>query len=538
MGENVIPGRVKNKTATDVEWSQRNPLLLDGEFAVIKLPDGRRRIKVGDGIRNYNALPFFDESAGSYQGIATPTMVPNTSNGKVWYFGGPGVYQNFYDSGNNQISVNSELAVLSFQNGSWTKLELGGNTTYQETRLRVKTGGTPGVDCDYTTITAALTFAQTRAYYGNRHIVEVMPGTYVEAGQSSNGLRVPDYTDIVGRGPGEVIIRNVAAASAAAEEANSTILLLGNNKLKNLRIEGYRNRAALDSAPSLPFTAKRVIENCKFAHFGGQSTANEAMHVETLVSIYQNITTSFYNCQFLNRQVYIANQFALSTRNNAGQSTVIFDNCRMLRMRIEDALQYSDDKLQLVNSQIQILSIAAYLNIYTANPGNPTANRGLQPPLLKIVTSGNQIGSVVVDGDYTTISGGALPLFDDYNYLAYNNSVGAITQGYAVMRLASIPLQNTLSSNVLADVVAPYNGNGVFAGFAQANIAAGANGYVVRAKTNAIITAAFSNAGGSVVMGDSLELNASGQVRKRATGDRVGYALSADSGGLVVMLMV
>lgn len=48
---------------TPARWESFNPVLLDGEVAIVVESDGNVRMKVGDGQKTYNQLPFLHEYA-------------------------------------------------------------------------------------------------------------------------------------------------------------------------------------------------------------------------------------------------------------------------------------------------------------------------------------------------------------------------------------------------------------------------------------------------------------------------------------------
>ena len=50
--------RIQLRRGTASEWSSENPVLLEGEVA-IELDNSRNRIKIGDGVTPWNALPYF-----------------------------------------------------------------------------------------------------------------------------------------------------------------------------------------------------------------------------------------------------------------------------------------------------------------------------------------------------------------------------------------------------------------------------------------------------------------------------------------------
>lgn len=66
------------KRGTTAEWESRNTLLYDGEPGIEELVDGSFSLKFGDGITNWNDLPYFIDSGGvagppGPQGPAGPT---------------------------------------------------------------------------------------------------------------------------------------------------------------------------------------------------------------------------------------------------------------------------------------------------------------------------------------------------------------------------------------------------------------------------------------------------------------------------------
>ena len=39
-------------------WEQNNPVILDGEIIFVDMPDGKRFMKIGNGVSTYNELPL------------------------------------------------------------------------------------------------------------------------------------------------------------------------------------------------------------------------------------------------------------------------------------------------------------------------------------------------------------------------------------------------------------------------------------------------------------------------------------------------
>jgi hypothetical protein len=53
---------VQHYIGTTAEWMAANPLLYDAVWAIEVEPSGRRLLKIGDGERRWQALPYFDAS--------------------------------------------------------------------------------------------------------------------------------------------------------------------------------------------------------------------------------------------------------------------------------------------------------------------------------------------------------------------------------------------------------------------------------------------------------------------------------------------
>ena len=53
--------RISLKKDTSSNWTQNNPVLLDGEMIIVTTNAGDVRMKIGDGTSTYTQLPFTDE---------------------------------------------------------------------------------------------------------------------------------------------------------------------------------------------------------------------------------------------------------------------------------------------------------------------------------------------------------------------------------------------------------------------------------------------------------------------------------------------
>lgn len=59
MSQNIQTVRIQSKCDTRANWEKENPLLLKGEVGYETDPDGKQ--KIGDGIKHWNDLPYYDQ---------------------------------------------------------------------------------------------------------------------------------------------------------------------------------------------------------------------------------------------------------------------------------------------------------------------------------------------------------------------------------------------------------------------------------------------------------------------------------------------
>ena len=57
-----INARIALKRDTSANWTNYNPVLLNGELILVDTAEGQLRAKIGDGIKTYTQLPFTDEA--------------------------------------------------------------------------------------------------------------------------------------------------------------------------------------------------------------------------------------------------------------------------------------------------------------------------------------------------------------------------------------------------------------------------------------------------------------------------------------------
>lgn len=65
----TIQATVKNRTDTAANWTQKNPVLAEGEIIVVQTSAGETRLKIGDGAKTFTQLPYTDEQI--YNNVVT-----------------------------------------------------------------------------------------------------------------------------------------------------------------------------------------------------------------------------------------------------------------------------------------------------------------------------------------------------------------------------------------------------------------------------------------------------------------------------------
>ena len=62
MATTTLNARIKFKKDTASNWTNKNPVLLDGERILVVTSAGEIRTKTGDGTKKFTALPYDDEA--------------------------------------------------------------------------------------------------------------------------------------------------------------------------------------------------------------------------------------------------------------------------------------------------------------------------------------------------------------------------------------------------------------------------------------------------------------------------------------------
>lgn len=60
--DKILNVRMRQRRDTQENWEKNNPILLNGEIALVDTVSGELRMKIGDGANRYSVLPFNDDA--------------------------------------------------------------------------------------------------------------------------------------------------------------------------------------------------------------------------------------------------------------------------------------------------------------------------------------------------------------------------------------------------------------------------------------------------------------------------------------------
>lgn len=139
--------RVQSKRDTSANWTQNNPVLLDGEVIVVDTNSGDVRFKVGNGTSTYTQLPFQDEAI--YSELNTKLTTPTGNQGQFLGFTANNVI-GAVDAPTSTSPFNTSYnGTLASGSGNWTS---SGGQYYQQFNLpEITSTQTPIVFPQWTT---------------------------------------------------------------------------------------------------------------------------------------------------------------------------------------------------------------------------------------------------------------------------------------------------------------------------------------------------------------------------------------------------
>lgn len=139
--------RVQSKRDTSANWTQNNPVLLNGEVIIVDTNSGDVRFKVGNGTSTYTQLPFQDEAI--YNELNTKLTTPTGNQGQFLGFTANNVV-GAVDAPTSTSPFNTSYnGTLASGSGNWTS---SGSQYYQQFNLsEITSTQTPLVFPQWTT---------------------------------------------------------------------------------------------------------------------------------------------------------------------------------------------------------------------------------------------------------------------------------------------------------------------------------------------------------------------------------------------------
>ncbi|MFH1028474.1 MAG: hypothetical protein V1791_10775 [Pseudomonadota bacterium] len=383
---------------------------------------------------------------------------------------------------------------------------------------------------DYTTITDAIS-AIVDASISKPYRVHVAPGFYDELGPNGNGLELKPYVHLVGAGRGVVAVKGPEAA-AGQESTKSCIHKVATCTISGMTLVAYKNKYPVhaDSATylDLDFTAR----DCDLQHYGG----SDGYLYDIGIGIYQNQKITLDNCNLLGEGLYCHGPAGSRAVNTSWKLQL--DGVCAKTVYLQDFLEYTTNKVVISGSRIEVLKFAAVRTYYDANPADTLFNRGYFNTSMDLQARGSSVGRIEYIDSFTldTVLIKHL-IIPGMNVRAVNKGAGGVTQGQALKLLANPAMPNAYPSATLqTGNVAAWDGSGVFAGFAEADMAVGD----VKTYQYSGMPKALADATIPIEYGDELEIDSTGNVVKKTTGITRAYAQEAKASGtgLIVVKLI
>lgn len=266
----------------------------------------------------------------------------------------------------------------------------------------VRTGGTVGVDCDYTTITAALA-AITTASVSNQFVLDVKNGTYNETGTFSIafslyiGMTLKDYIHIVGESEDGVHIYG-PPQDPGNESIADVFHIPATCLVKNMTVHAYdvkypfhcdENNIAYDM----------YFENVTTYH----DHSNDGYLYDVGVGIYGDQRLTFINCT-RNGGGFFGHGNLSSARDLSKHFEIEDYQSTGAQWQWLDTIEYAANKITLTNCTIGEVYLRTDTTVYDANPGNPACNTGTKV-YTNFIVSGNDVTTVTRDSETAAILG-------------------------------------------------------------------------------------------------------------------------------------
>jgi hypothetical protein len=271
----------------------------------------------------------------------------------------------------------------------------------------VKTGGTVGVDCDYTSITAAEADI-TDATVNKQYTLFVKKGTLNETGTFSSafgiyvGITLKDYIHIVGESQSGVIINGPEAASSANESLVDCIHVVAKCLIKNVTLQAHNAKYPIH-ADQTNSVYDLWVENCTLHHLGSVT----GLKYDIGIGFYKDQKITLVGCTLLNGGVFCHGNAGPGSRDNAKPWSISVSNSTMPAFTFFDYIEYAGQTVTLSGNTLGAVTLNAFSTVYDANPGVATCNQGT-----KVFTTffkfNNTVTSVTQNAEATSILGGTM----------------------------------------------------------------------------------------------------------------------------------
>ncbi|HXS38352.1 MAG TPA: hypothetical protein VN721_16740 [Flavipsychrobacter sp.] len=250
------------------------------------------------------------------------------------------------------------------------------------THIRIKKGGKPGFNCDYTSITAALLAIDDNSST-HRYELDLANGVYnAEAGQGYRGLELKNFVDIVGQNRDSIVIAGIYAP-AGLEKEFSTINRVANCTVKNVSIYASRNEYCVRADQPSPYDYIFTLENCTLDN----RDPNNRFELGIGMNNAQKVIIK--NCIF--RRVGI-NVYNARKRSDSSRLEII--DCKLNTLHYTDDPQGNYGTFLLSGNTIKTLLLDSKM------PANKT-----EQPAVTIINENNKIDSIAYLNNYPVGSG-------------------------------------------------------------------------------------------------------------------------------------
>jgi hypothetical protein len=277
----------------------------------------------------------------------------------------------------------------------------------------VRTGGTVGVNCDYTTITAALA-AITTASVSNQFVLDVKNGTYNETGTFDGayslyvGITLKDYVHIIGESKTGVIIYGPETTTPANEVLMDVFHTPATCLVQNVTVRGYKNKYCFHADyNSGGYQYSLYIKDCVLE----KTTSASGFWHEIGCGIYGGQKVTVINTTMSNHGFY-AHGNASATRDLSKHFEILLSGCTC-NFEWTDYIEYAANKITLTNNTIDNLILTTSTGVYDANPGNPACNTGTKV-YTPFTNSGNTVTTVTRDTETAAILGTTMDTPSDF----------------------------------------------------------------------------------------------------------------------------